>query len=36
MFNRQKQFHYDILIMHDTYIVMIYAYDVNNSHSLVV
>jgi hypothetical protein len=28
VFNKQKQFHHDILIMRDIYIVMIYAYDV--------
>jgi hypothetical protein len=33
MFNKQKQFYHDSLIMSDTYIVVIYAYDVNNSHS---
>jgi hypothetical protein len=32
-FNKQKQFHHDSLIMRDIYIVMIYAYDVNNIHS---
>jgi hypothetical protein len=33
MFNKKKQFHHDSLFMHDIYIVMINAYDVNNSHS---
>jgi hypothetical protein len=33
MFNKQKQFHHDSLFMRDIYIIMIYAYDVNNSHS---
>jgi hypothetical protein len=28
MFNKQKQFDHDILIMRDIYIIMIYAYDV--------
>jgi hypothetical protein len=33
MFNKQKQFYYDNLFMRDIYIVMINAYDVNNSHN---
>jgi hypothetical protein len=33
MFNKQKQFHHDSLFMSDIYIVVINAYDVNNSHS---
>jgi hypothetical protein len=36
MFNKQKQVHNDILITNDTYIVVIYAYDVNNSYSSIV
>jgi hypothetical protein len=35
-FIEKKQFHQDSLIMCDIYIVMIYTYDVNNSHSLAV
>jgi hypothetical protein len=36
MFNKQKQFHHDNLFMRDIYIVMIDAYNVNNSHSSIV
>jgi hypothetical protein len=33
VFNKQKQFRHDSLFMRDIYIVMVYAYGVNSSHS---